>query len=256
MLLRVLSWNVHKCIGGLDRRYDPARTARIVAESDPDVVLLQEVAQDGTRYRGEKQVDVLATCRLEHHSYSSTCGSAAIAAPTATRCSAATRGQVGQRRPDAAGRAALSAAPSCGWRCAPPASGRCTLSICTSGSARRSAASNCAVSWPRTRRYPLQHAGAGRRRLQRRLGIARPRLAAGRFRSGSHCALPGLRALRALDGLYVRGDLELVELRTLRAGSAHGLTTCRCSRRCDSTRERAGGGMAAHMSGDAAGAFA
>ena len=25
MRLRLLTWNVHKCIGGLDRRYDPER---------------------------------------------------------------------------------------------------------------------------------------------------------------------------------------------------------------------------------------
>ena len=57
--LTVVSWNVHKCIGGLDRRYDPLRTATVLAAAQPDVVLLQEVAQNGSRFRMERQVDVL-----------------------------------------------------------------------------------------------------------------------------------------------------------------------------------------------------
>jgi endonuclease/exonuclease/phosphatase family metal-dependent hydrolase len=57
--LRVLTWNIHKCTGGIDRRYDPGRTAAVIAECDPAIVLLQEVAQEGSWYRGERQVDVL-----------------------------------------------------------------------------------------------------------------------------------------------------------------------------------------------------
>jgi endonuclease/exonuclease/phosphatase family metal-dependent hydrolase len=59
VLLRVLCWNVHKCVGGVDRRYDPARTAAVIAAAEADLVLLQEVAQNGRWYRGERQVDVL-----------------------------------------------------------------------------------------------------------------------------------------------------------------------------------------------------
>jgi endonuclease/exonuclease/phosphatase family metal-dependent hydrolase len=59
MHLRLLSWNIHKCVGGIDRRYDPARTAALLAQAAPDLVLLQEVGQKGTWYRGERQVDVL-----------------------------------------------------------------------------------------------------------------------------------------------------------------------------------------------------
>ena len=70
MLVRVLSWNIHKCTGGLDRRYDPARTANLIASCAPDLVLLQEVAEDGTWYRGERQVDVLGDLLgLPHRSY-------------------------------------------------------------------------------------------------------------------------------------------------------------------------------------------
>jgi endonuclease/exonuclease/phosphatase family metal-dependent hydrolase len=58
-ILRLLCWNVHKCVGGLDRRYDPGRIAAVIAAAEPDLVLLQEVAQNGRWYRGERQVDVL-----------------------------------------------------------------------------------------------------------------------------------------------------------------------------------------------------
>lgn len=57
--LRVVSWNVHKCTGGLDRRHDPARTAAVLAAAAPDVVLLQEVAQNGRWYGNTRQVEVL-----------------------------------------------------------------------------------------------------------------------------------------------------------------------------------------------------
>lgn len=66
----LLSWNVHKCIGGLDRRYDPARIAAVIAHAQPQLVLLQEVAQQGRRFRGERQVDVLGDLLgFPHRSY-------------------------------------------------------------------------------------------------------------------------------------------------------------------------------------------
>lgn len=40
-LLRMATYNVHSCIG-TDRRHDPERIARVVAELDADVVALQE----------------------------------------------------------------------------------------------------------------------------------------------------------------------------------------------------------------------
>jgi len=56
--LRILTYNVHKCVGGLDRRYDPTRICDTIAHHDPDLVLLQEVAE-GRRFRGERQMDRL-----------------------------------------------------------------------------------------------------------------------------------------------------------------------------------------------------
>lgn len=72
LTVRVASWNVHKCTGGLDRRHDPARTAAVLAALDADVVLLQEVAQNGRWYggHGTRQVDVLGDALgLPHRSY-------------------------------------------------------------------------------------------------------------------------------------------------------------------------------------------
>lgn len=70
LTLRALVWNVHKCVGGLDRRYDPARTASVIANAAPDVVLLQEVAQNGARYRHDRQHEVLAELLgFAHRSY-------------------------------------------------------------------------------------------------------------------------------------------------------------------------------------------
>ncbi|MBL9080051.1 MAG: endonuclease/exonuclease/phosphatase family protein [Planctomycetes bacterium] len=72
LTIRLVSWNVHKCTGGLDRRHDPARTAAVLAELRPDVVLLQEVAQNGRWYGGHgvRQVDVLGDALgMAHRSY-------------------------------------------------------------------------------------------------------------------------------------------------------------------------------------------
>ena len=61
---------MHKCVGGLDRRYDPARIAAVIAAQEPDVVLLQEVAQNGKRFRHDRQVDLLGDALgLPHRSY-------------------------------------------------------------------------------------------------------------------------------------------------------------------------------------------
>jgi endonuclease/exonuclease/phosphatase family metal-dependent hydrolase len=57
--MRVLSYNIHKCIGGLDRRYEPMRVADVIRRLDADVVLLQEVDAGVTRSNRDHQVDVL-----------------------------------------------------------------------------------------------------------------------------------------------------------------------------------------------------
>ncbi|HEX6810816.1 MAG TPA: endonuclease/exonuclease/phosphatase family protein [Planctomycetota bacterium] len=70
LTVRLVSWNVHKCTGGIDRRYDPERIVAVLEAARPDFVLLQEVAQHGRWYHHDRQVDVLG-CALgmPHRSY-------------------------------------------------------------------------------------------------------------------------------------------------------------------------------------------
>ena len=70
MKLRVLTYNIHKCIGGVDRRYDLARTVETVAHFAPDLCLLQEVDAGVPRSNGDHQVELLAE-RLgyAHHAW-------------------------------------------------------------------------------------------------------------------------------------------------------------------------------------------
>lgn len=70
MRIRVVTYNVHKCLGGLDRRYDPYRIRDTIAHYEPDFVLLQEVAQNSSQYRGDVQVEKLGELlELRHRSY-------------------------------------------------------------------------------------------------------------------------------------------------------------------------------------------
>jgi endonuclease/exonuclease/phosphatase family metal-dependent hydrolase len=64
--LRVMSWNMHKGVGGLDRRYDLTRTIAVIRHYNPDIVLLQEVAQGVRKLRHQDQVQVLVQ-ELGHH---------------------------------------------------------------------------------------------------------------------------------------------------------------------------------------------
>ena len=59
MNIRVVSYNIHKCIGGVDRRYDLARVVDVIAYYQPDLVLLQEVARYSRESTGVLQTDIL-----------------------------------------------------------------------------------------------------------------------------------------------------------------------------------------------------
>ncbi len=59
MRLRLLTYNIHKCIGGVDRKYDPQRIATVINNLHADVLLLQEVDHDVPRSNRDRQVDVL-----------------------------------------------------------------------------------------------------------------------------------------------------------------------------------------------------
>jgi endonuclease/exonuclease/phosphatase family metal-dependent hydrolase len=57
--LRVMSYNVHSCIG-CDGRVSPRRIARLIAQQAPDIVALQEVEHGRARSRGEHQAERIA----------------------------------------------------------------------------------------------------------------------------------------------------------------------------------------------------
>ncbi len=59
MKLRVLSYNIHKCIGGLDRRYQPERVADVIRRLAPDIVMMQEVDHEAHRSQRHRQFELL-----------------------------------------------------------------------------------------------------------------------------------------------------------------------------------------------------
>ena len=58
MHLRLLTYNIHKGIGGLDRRYRPERVSAVLEHYSPDLVLLQEVDDGARRSQRDRQVDL------------------------------------------------------------------------------------------------------------------------------------------------------------------------------------------------------
>lgn len=57
--LRVVSWNVHQCVG-VDGRYAPERIGRVLRDLDPDVVGLQEVDTGKPPREALHQLDFIA----------------------------------------------------------------------------------------------------------------------------------------------------------------------------------------------------
>jgi endonuclease/exonuclease/phosphatase family metal-dependent hydrolase len=67
MRLSVVSWNIHKGIGGVDRRYRIDRVVAVLAEVAPDVALLQEVTDGLPRAAFHDQAELLAEALgMEH----------------------------------------------------------------------------------------------------------------------------------------------------------------------------------------------
>src|SRR3990170_7664667 len=70
MHFRLLSYNIHKGIGGVDRRYDLGRISETIRHYQPDVAFLQEVDDGVPRSRGHAQAELLADATgLEHFTY-------------------------------------------------------------------------------------------------------------------------------------------------------------------------------------------
>ena len=70
MQFRVMTYNIHKGLGGVDRRYRLARIIDTLAFYQPDIALLQEVADGIPRSGHHQQVDVLGeTLGFQHRAY-------------------------------------------------------------------------------------------------------------------------------------------------------------------------------------------
>lgn len=59
MRFRLLTYNIHKCIGGMDRKYHPDRVIEVLSHYQPDIALLQEVDDGVPRSSHHRQVDLL-----------------------------------------------------------------------------------------------------------------------------------------------------------------------------------------------------
>lgn len=70
MRFRLMTYNIHKCIGGLDRSYRPDRIVEAVAHCRPDIVCLQEVDDGVPRSRHHRQVHLLGDAlELPHRAF-------------------------------------------------------------------------------------------------------------------------------------------------------------------------------------------
>lgn len=70
MQFRLMTYNIHKGIGGLDRRYDLSRIMDVIEHHKPDIAFLQEVDEGVKRTRNDRQIERLAeTLGYPHYSY-------------------------------------------------------------------------------------------------------------------------------------------------------------------------------------------
>ena len=70
MHFRLITWNIHKGIGGMDGAYNIGRIIETLHQCRPDIVHLQEVDDDAPRSRHHRQVDVLADAlEMPHRAY-------------------------------------------------------------------------------------------------------------------------------------------------------------------------------------------
>lgn len=72
MQFRVMSYNIHKCIGSIDRKYRPERIISTIQHYNPDIVLLQEVDKGVPRSNHDHQVKLLAeNLEFKYHLFQS-----------------------------------------------------------------------------------------------------------------------------------------------------------------------------------------
>lgn len=58
--MRLLSYNIHKGVGGRDRRYQLERVMDVIEGENPDFICLQEVVRKAPHYRSDDQPRMLA----------------------------------------------------------------------------------------------------------------------------------------------------------------------------------------------------
>jgi len=70
MRFRLLTYNIHKGIGGVDRKYHPDRIISVLSHYAPDIALLQEVDDGVPRSQRHRQVDLLGDALdFRHRAY-------------------------------------------------------------------------------------------------------------------------------------------------------------------------------------------
>lgn len=70
MRFQIVTYNIHKGIGGVDRRYRPQRIVETLIHYNPDIVFLQEVDDAVPRSRHHRQVDLLGDAlEMPHRVY-------------------------------------------------------------------------------------------------------------------------------------------------------------------------------------------
>jgi len=70
MLIQIVTYNIHKGIGGIDRRYRPQRIIETLQHYEPDIILLQEVDDGVPRSSGDRQVELFADAmEMGYHAY-------------------------------------------------------------------------------------------------------------------------------------------------------------------------------------------
>ena len=68
--IRLMTYNIHKGIGGVDRRYDLQRIIDVIRHYQSDIVFLQEVDEGVPRSRHDRQIELLADAlEFEHFTY-------------------------------------------------------------------------------------------------------------------------------------------------------------------------------------------
>ena len=70
MRFHLITYNIHKGIGGVDRRYRPERIIETLRHCRPDIVLLQEVDDGVPRSRHHRQIDLFGDAlELPHRAF-------------------------------------------------------------------------------------------------------------------------------------------------------------------------------------------